>query len=71
MAAEDTPLPSVDVTDAKLIRAIAHPIRQRALAVIGDRPATSGELAVTLGVSPATLRYHLRALVEAGLSVRS
>jgi DNA-binding transcriptional ArsR family regulator len=67
VAAEDTPLPTVDVTDAKLIRAIAHPIRQRALAVIGDRPATGAELATTLGVSTATLRYHLRALVETGL----
>jgi DNA-binding transcriptional ArsR family regulator len=67
VAAEDTPLPTIDVTDAKRIRAIAHPIRQRVLAVIGDRPATSAELATTVGVSPATIRYHLRALVETGL----
>jgi DNA-binding transcriptional ArsR family regulator len=57
----------IDVKDARTIRAIAHPMRQQILSILGERDATSGELAREMGVSPPALGYHLGALVAAKL----
>ena len=50
--------------------ALAHPIRLdafRALVVVGDPGLTPGAIQEALGVAPATLSFHLKELVSAGL----
>lgn len=46
--------------------ALAHPLRQRALALLAT-PHTNKQLATLLGESPARLHFHVRELARAGL----
>ena len=56
------------VTDAKVIAAMTHPLRQRLLAVLRlDGPSTVGVLAQRLGQAPGNISHHLKALAAAGL----
>ncbi|MBN8844690.1 MAG: winged helix-turn-helix transcriptional regulator [Sphingomonadales bacterium] len=47
--------------------AIADPKRRRALALLGERPRSAGELAEALGLAPPAMSRHLRTLKEGGL----
>jgi predicted ArsR family transcriptional regulator len=47
-------------------RALAHPIRVRALRMCLDRAMTNSELAAALGQRPATMLYHVRTLLRTG-----
>lgn len=47
-------------------RALAHPIRVRALRMCLDQPRTNSELAAALGQRPATMLYHVRTLLRTG-----
>ena len=52
------------------LTAIAHPLRLkvfRALVVVGQDGLTPGTIAEALDVPPATLSFHLKELVHAGL----
>jgi DNA-binding transcriptional ArsR family regulator len=66
-----TPDKGVDVElDARLLRALAHPMRNRLLGLLRlDGPATATTLADRLGVNTGATSYHLRQLAEAGLVV--
>ena len=56
------------ITDAKVIAAMTHPLRQRLLAVLRlDGPSTVGVLAQRLGQAPGNISHHLKALAAAGL----
>ncbi|WP_017585377.1 ArsR/SmtB family transcription factor [Nocardiopsis ganjiahuensis] len=48
-------------------KALAHPLRQRMLFLLGDRPATVSQLAVTLDTRKGNVSHHLKALRSAGL----
>jgi DNA-binding transcriptional ArsR family regulator len=68
------PTPVVDedqtrlITDAAIMRAMAHPARMTILDHLGgDGPATATECAEVVGLSPSATSYHLRALARAGL----
>lgn len=47
--------------------ALAHPLRQRLLFVLGRRPATISQLAVRLDARKGNVAHHLKVLREAGL----
>ena len=52
------------------LAALAHPLRLqvfRALVVVGDAGLTPGAIQQGVGVAPATLSFHLKELMNAGL----
>ncbi len=54
----------------KALAALAQPLRLqvfRALVVVGETGLTPGAIQDGLGVAPATLSFHLKELVNAGL----
>ncbi len=51
---------------AEQLGALAHPMRQRALALLA-MPRTNKQVATLLGESPARLHFHLQELARAGL----
>lgn len=48
--------------DDKIFEALAHPLRRRALKLLGDRPRMYSELMEELGVDSPTLAFHLKKL---------
>ena len=71
MAAQPPPVPpaeaSVDVTDVRALKALAHPLRGKLLARLRtDGPSTASRLAGTLGESSGSTSYHLRQLAAYG-----
>jgi ArsR family transcriptional regulator len=59
-----------EATVVKALAALAQPLRLqvfRALIVAGKAGMTPGTMAEGLGVAPATLSFHLKELVNAGL----
>jgi DNA-binding transcriptional ArsR family regulator len=63
------PDPEQDVAlDAQLLRALAHPMRNRILGLLrAYGPATATTLAERLGVNTGATSYHLRQLADARL----
>jgi DNA-binding transcriptional ArsR family regulator len=58
----------VEVTDARSLRALAHPIRLRLLGLLRTHgPLTATEAGDLLGESPASASFHLRQLAAHGL----
>lgn len=56
-----------DITDPRMLRAMAHPVRLRLLNELGLRgPATATELAERIGESAANCSWHLRQLAKFG-----
>jgi DNA-binding transcriptional ArsR family regulator len=59
--------PPANVTDVESLRAIAHPIRAKMLALLRyEGPATASELGRRLGESSGSTSYHLRQLARYG-----
>jgi DNA-binding transcriptional ArsR family regulator len=64
----NTPDDQVVRLDRSLVRALAHPMRSRALGLLRVYgPQTATTLANRLGVNTGATSYHLRQLAEAGL----
>ncbi len=58
---------SVDVTDPRALKALAHPLRGKLLASLRtDGPSTASRLAELLGESSGSTSYHLRQLAAYG-----
>lgn len=56
-----------NVDDAQVLRAMAHPLRQRLIGSLRKQgPATASELARRLGESSGATSYHLRILAKYG-----
>jgi DNA-binding transcriptional ArsR family regulator len=54
----------------RALAALAHPVRLqvfRALVVVGNEGLTPGRMAEGLALAPATLSFHLKELMNAGL----
>ena len=71
MTADPEPRPEVPprrrLTDAKEMRALAHPVRVALLELlIRDGPMTATEAGEILGESPANTSFHLRTLAKYG-----
>jgi len=59
--------PYSDITDPRLIKALAHPLRIRILAILEERDmASPNELSEMLGVSLGVMSYHVRRLHALG-----
>lgn len=64
----DRPLDELlEVTTAAQFKALGHPLRQRLLFALGQRPATISQLATTLGAAKGNVAHHLKVLREAGM----
>lgn len=56
-----------DIGDARLVRALAHPLRIRILGILENRVASPSGIAAELGVPTANVSYHVRMLRGYGL----
>jgi DNA-binding transcriptional ArsR family regulator len=59
--------PSLTGDDSTLLKALAHPVRARALTVLNQRVASPSELAAEQGEVVGYVAYHVRVLHELGL----
>ena len=57
----------IDITDPKLVKAYAHPLRIRILNVLDDRVASPSEIADELATPLSNTSYHVRQLAALGL----
>jgi DNA-binding transcriptional ArsR family regulator len=57
----------IDITDPKLVRAYAHPLRMQILGLLDNRTASPSEIAAELGTPLSNTSYHVRQLVALGL----
>jgi DNA-binding transcriptional ArsR family regulator len=56
-----------DVTDPRLVKALAHPLRVRILGVLDEHVASPTELAEELHAPLGNVSYHVRTLLSLGL----
>ena len=54
--------PPGETSEARIAKALAHPLRARILQRLGERVASPGDLAVELGAPLGVLSYHVRML---------
>ena len=57
----------VDITDARLIKAFAHPLRLQILSLLDNRVASPKQIARELGTPLPNTAYHVRQLAALGL----
>src|SRR3954470_15712827 len=58
--------PPGETVEARIAKALAHPLRARILHRLGERVASPGELAAELGASLGVVSYHVRMLRDYG-----
>ena len=56
------PRPAGETSEARIAKALAHPLRARILQRLGERVASPGDLAVELGAPLGVVSYHVRML---------
>lgn len=56
-----------DITDPRLAKALAHPLRLEILRHLGDRTASPSEIASEIGAPLTNVSYHVRKLRALGL----
>jgi DNA-binding transcriptional ArsR family regulator len=56
-----------DITDPRLAKALAHPLRLQILRHLGDRTASPSEIAAEIGAPLTNVSYHVRKLRSLGL----
>src|SRR3954463_8266907 len=56
--------PPGETSEARIAKALAHPLRARILERLGEREASPGELADALGGPLGVVSYHVRMLRE-------
>src|ERR1700709_2845042 len=54
--------PPGETAEARIAKALAHPLRARILQRLGERVASPGDLALELGAPLAVVSYHVRML---------
>ena len=54
--------PEGETSEARIAKALAHPLRARILQRLGERVASPGDLAVELGAPLGVVSYHVRML---------
>ncbi|MER8096021.1 ArsR/SmtB family transcription factor [Streptomyces goshikiensis] len=57
----------LEIVAPEQFAALAHPLRQRLLFVLGHQPATTSQLAAQLDAKKGNVAHHLKVLREAGL----
>jgi DNA-binding transcriptional ArsR family regulator len=58
--------PDRDITDPRMAKALAHPLRVRILGLLDNRVASPNEIANELGASLGVVSYHVRTLAGLG-----
>jgi DNA-binding transcriptional ArsR family regulator len=56
-----------DITDPRIAKALAHPLRLEILRRLGDRTASPSEIAAEIGAPLTNVSYHVRKLRSLGL----
>ena len=56
------PRPAGETSEARIAKALAHPLRARILQRLGERVASPGDLAIELGAPLGVVSYHVRML---------
>jgi DNA-binding transcriptional ArsR family regulator len=59
--------PITDIDDPRYLKALAHPLRIRILAMLAERSASPVQLTAKLDASLGTVAYHVRTLHSLGL----
>jgi DNA-binding transcriptional ArsR family regulator len=59
--------PTAAITDPRVVKALAHPLRVRILTLLDKRTASPTELAEELGAPLGNVSYHVRQLASFGL----
>jgi DNA-binding transcriptional ArsR family regulator len=59
--------PDKDITDPRIAKALAHPLRVRILNVLDERVASPSEIAAELDADLGVVSYHVRKLQHLGL----
>ena len=59
--------PTADSSEPHVVKALAHPLRVRALAILTEREASPSELADELDEPLGNVSYHVRLLHDLGL----
>lgn len=59
--------PITQIDDPRYLKALAHPMRIRILAILGERDASPVQMASTLGASLGVVSYHVRTLLNLDL----
>lgn len=54
--------PHVDITEPRVVKAMAHPLRVRILGILEEKTASPSEIAIELGASLGVVSYHVRKL---------
>ncbi|MGR7025908.1 helix-turn-helix domain-containing protein [Geodermatophilus sp. URMC 62] len=68
MSTGEFPAEAVDVSDPRVLRAVAHPLRASLLGLLrAEGPSTASRLGQRLGESSGSTSYHLRQLAASGL----
>lgn len=60
--------PNADITDPRVVKALAHPLRVRILAVLEERTASPSEIAEELDAPLGNVSYHVRQLAALGFA---
>jgi DNA-binding transcriptional ArsR family regulator len=66
MSFKKSHLGQMELTDARAMRALAHPVRLDLLAALSTEPLTATQCAERVGESPQSCSYHLRMLAKHG-----
>lgn len=61
---QDQDAPRRAVADPRLAKAISHPLRAQALAILNERDASPNEIALDLNEPLGNVSYHIQALLE-------
>src|SRR4051812_5305040 len=59
---QDRTRPAGETAEARIAKALAHPLRARILQRLGERVASPGDLAAELGAPLGVVSYHVRML---------
>jgi DNA-binding transcriptional ArsR family regulator len=58
---------AAEIDEAAYLRAVAHPMRHRILAMLSEQESSPGRLAATLREKVNVVAYHVRRLHQLGL----
>ena len=56
-----------DITDPRVIKALAHPLRVHILGLLEERTLSPSEIAEEIGSPLVNVSYHVRQLAQLGL----
>jgi DNA-binding transcriptional ArsR family regulator len=59
--------PITEIDDPRLVKALAHPLRARIIAMLEEAPASPKQLAEALNMPLENVSYHVKKLVQLGL----